>query len=151
MSKSYIDQTKDDSKQIDYQRAAEILNNLTPKEHGVLLDCILPQPNSLEYPDGIAKPIAFLEAVNLEDKFMIIMVEYKLHFPAEAEEREIALEVDKSNYEVFKKSDRIDFIFADEKPIEIKLHNSFDFPYELDSNATLPTYPLLDWAKSPFI
>src|SRR6056297_3312050 len=105
MTKSYIEQTKESSSQIDYQEAAEILNSQTPEEHGVLLDCILPHQENITYPDGIAKPIAFLQAVNTADKLMIIMVEYKLHFSAEAKEREIALEIPKEDYEVYKEPD----------------------------------------------
>lgn len=151
MTKSYIDQTKDYDKQINYQEVADILNSLTPKQHGVLLDCILPQPNDPTYPNGIAKPIAFLKAVNLENKLMIIMVEYKLHFPPQTKEREIALEIKKSNFKVYKEKTKLNFIYNNEQPIQIKLYNSFDFPYVLDRKAMIPTYSFLDWAKSPFI
>ncbi|AGB42418.1 hypothetical protein Halha_2544 [Halobacteroides halobius DSM 5150] len=151
MTKSYIDRTKDGSQQVDYQTITDLLNSLTPKEHGVLLDCILPQANKIKYPNGIAKPIAFLRAVNLPNRLMLIMVEYKIHLPKKAKEREIALKIDKSNFEAFREKDKLKFIFRDEQAIEIRLHNSFDFPYQLDSDLTIPTYPLIDWAKSPFI
>jgi hypothetical protein len=150
MTKFRTDETNNQTTKLNYQQTKELLNNLVPNGQGVLLDCIYPEEKKIEYPEGIAKPIPFLQAVNLEDKFMLIMLEYKLYFPQETEDREIALEIDKNNCEVVKEDNKLKFNFGEEEAY-LKLHTSFDFPYQLNQDASLPTYSFIDWVRSPFI
>jgi len=152
MSKFYTSKNNNYGKEIDYAKVTNLFNSLiSAKGYGVLLDCVVPQIRNVDYPHGISKPIPFLRAVNLEDKLMLVMVEYKLYVPGAENDQELALEINKDDFKVFKKEDEINFLYHDDKVIEIKLHNSFDFSYDLDDEEVLPTLLFIDWVSSPFI
>ncbi len=136
--------------QISYERASELLNNLTKEEQGVLLDCAVSQ-NQRRTGQKLTKPLPFLQTVNLEEELMIIILEYKLYLPDDSEERELALEVEKNECQVYKEEEELNFVFEDEEVISIQLHNSYEFPHYLQPEKSLPTYPFLEWVTSPFI
>ena len=135
--------------QISYEQASKLLNSLTKEEQGVLLDCSVgkDQPGAGQ---KLTKPLPFLQAVNLEEELMIIILEYKLYLP-EDEERELALKIEKDDCQAYKQDEELNFVFSEEKVVSIQLHNSYEFPHYLQPEKSLPTYPFLEWITSPFI
>ncbi|TDX59128.1 hypothetical protein [Orenia marismortui] len=152
MTNFHTRQNNNYGKEIGFKELTNILNNLLPeKGYGILLDCIIPQIRNMSYPHGVSKPIPFLRAVNLEESFMILMVEYKLYVPGSENDEELALEITKPDFHIFKKENEVNFVYKDDKVITLKLHNSFDFAYELDDDDLIPTLSFVEWVSSPFI
>ncbi|WP_408955392.1 hypothetical protein [Natroniella sp. ANB-PHB2] len=136
---------------INCREAITFLNSLTTAEQGILFDCVVPEIRNEEHPCGISKPIPFLKAASYEEKLMLIIVEYKLYLEESDQGQELALEVPYDQLEIYKTKDSLNLITEREQQLQIKLHNSFEFAYQLQPDLSLPTYPLLDWLASPFI
>ncbi|MCK8828295.1 hypothetical protein MWH25_11180 [Natroniella acetigena] len=145
------DQFDKQGEKIDCKEVVNFLNNLTTLEQGLLFDCVVPGIRNEDYPCGISKPIPFLRAVSYQEKLMLIIVEYQLYLDQSDQGQELALEIPHNELEIYKTEDSLNLFTKAGEQLQIKLHSTFDFAYQLETDISLPIYPLLDWLASPFI